>query len=135
MSINCLLHCQLFYVYINDYFLFVELPSDWSQALQRLGLPSNLDFYQLYCQPLIRDRIKDIITTSWERTVEKTHAEITRLIDCPEIIWSCKYNTMDIGSYVSYNSIICFRERSRRDLILDGRFSGHTNQPEASSKQ
>lgn len=70
----------------------IELPADWTSSLQRLGLPTTINFYQNYCHPLVRDRIKDIIKTSWEKTVATTHAEIKGLLTNAELIWSGKLN-------------------------------------------
>lgn len=75
--------------------LILEPPPDWSYALQRLGLPPTLDFYQLHCQPLVRDRIKEIIKTSWEKTVDKTYAEINGVLDNTEIVWSSRKFLID----------------------------------------
>lgn len=60
-------------------FFFVENPSNWRKILQSLHLDSNIDFYQKFYQPLLQDRIKTIIATSWTTAVERTEKIIIEM--------------------------------------------------------
>lgn len=60
--------------------LLIEKPLNWLQILQNLSLPVNLDFYQLYYQPLMNCRIKEIINNSWNSTVECVNKKIQEIL-------------------------------------------------------
>lgn len=59
----------------------LDKPQNWSKILQNLFLPPNLDLYQHYYQPLINDRIKIIISSTWELTVANTNCELQKLLN------------------------------------------------------
>lgn len=59
---------------------FSEKPKNWTTILQRLFLPANLDLYQFCYHPLISERVKEIISTSWQATIAQTQAEVNELM-------------------------------------------------------
>lgn len=61
-------------------FCSIEKPKNWSTILQRLFLPSNLDLYQFCYHPLISERVKEIITTSWQATISQTQTGVNELM-------------------------------------------------------
>lgn len=61
-------------------FFFAEKSPKWPSILLRLNLPSQLDLYNVYYQPLITDRLKEIIASSWSRTIDETQQKIDILI-------------------------------------------------------
>lgn len=48
--------------------------------LEKLYLPSNLDLYKFYYQPLINNRVEEIIVTAWKDVVQQIHIEIKDLL-------------------------------------------------------
>lgn len=64
---------------------FTEKPTHWSSILDSLFLPSNLDLYQFCYQPLISERVKQIIHQSWLHTIEQTHQEVDALANTENI--------------------------------------------------
>lgn len=63
------------------FILFLEKPMKWIMILEKLYLPVNLDLYQFCYQPLISERIKDIIQTAWRTTIEDTERKVNELIE------------------------------------------------------
>ncbi|XP_031632663.1 conserved oligomeric Golgi complex subunit 1 [Contarinia nasturtii] len=59
----------------------LEIPSNWPLILQSLQLSSNIDFYHKFYQPMMQDRIKAIITTSWTTAVEHTEKKICEVFE------------------------------------------------------
>lgn len=53
--------------------------------LESLFLPSNLDLYKFCYQPLISERVKQIIRYSWEETVRQSHREVIELTNKEDI--------------------------------------------------
>lgn len=62
-------------------FFSLETPTNWKQILQSLHLSSNTDFYHKFYQPLMQDRIKTIITASWQTAIENTEKNITEIFE------------------------------------------------------
>ncbi|XP_037038519.1 conserved oligomeric Golgi complex subunit 1 isoform X2 [Bradysia coprophila] len=58
----------------------MEKSPKWQTILVRLNLPSNLDLYNVYYQPLITERLKEIIAASWSKTIEETQQKVDVLI-------------------------------------------------------
>lgn len=67
---------------------FTEKPPNWSTILKKLQLTTNIDFYQMFYQPLIHDRIKSIVKSSWSTTVLTTENELSKLLDADDNNWS-----------------------------------------------
>lgn len=68
--------------HLNFFCCFVvETPTNWKQILQSLHLSSNIDFYHKFYQPLMQDRIKTIITTSWQTAIEQTEKNILEIFE------------------------------------------------------
>jgi hypothetical protein len=55
--------------------------SDWNTFCQKLLLPNELDFYKNFYQHLINTRIKDIIKTSWQVTIQETQKDVEQLLN------------------------------------------------------
>lgn len=62
-------------------FILPGKPPTWSAILETLHLPNDLDLYQFYYQPLINERVKQIIQRSWTDIIGRTCRDIEQLID------------------------------------------------------
>ena len=56
-------------------------------------MPSDLDFYTTYYQPLISSRLKEIVRTSWRSTIEQTEKEISDLLESAENNWTLDHKS------------------------------------------
>lgn len=58
----------------------VETPKNWPDICNDLYLPENIDFFKKYYQPLINDRIENIINIFWSTTLAELNVEVEKLI-------------------------------------------------------
>lgn len=89
---------------------FAECPAHWKQILQRVHLNGNVDFYHKFYQPLMQERIKTIITTSWSAAVDQTEKNIREVFGsntilspgmCLFLFYFTVYPNMAIYSHLS----------------------------------
>ncbi|XP_059611184.1 conserved oligomeric Golgi complex subunit 1 [Phlebotomus argentipes] len=62
----------------------MEKPRDWESICQKLYLPEDFAVYEYFYQKLLNERVKDIIETSWEGTLEAVQQDVEKLIQTPE---------------------------------------------------
>jgi conserved oligomeric Golgi complex subunit 1 len=55
--------------------------SEWPRLCQNLHLPEDLDFYKRFYQHLVNARIKEIIRSSWQRTMAETQQDVVGLLN------------------------------------------------------
>ncbi|XP_055548453.1 conserved oligomeric Golgi complex subunit 1 [Wyeomyia smithii] len=71
-------------------------PDLWEETCRQLSLDEDLDFYKMFYQPLIDNRVKTIIETCWLETVEQNCVDILNLLRIASIDKSLK----DVKSFV-----------------------------------
>lgn len=91
--------------------MFAEKPANWKGILQNLHMDPNIDFYQKFYEPLLQDRIKNIITASWARSMTDTEKQISELFEG---------NLSGKFKIFYSNSILFFQSIYRRESILGG---------------
>lgn len=64
---------------IREQSLAVEKPPNWPQMLADLHLPADWDLYRSYFQPLINERVQQIVRRSWQSISAGTLANVERL--------------------------------------------------------
>lgn len=57
----------------------IEKPKGWSVMCKKLFLPENLDFYKMFYESLINDRVKQIINSSWKSMLSDIQVEVETL--------------------------------------------------------
>jgi hypothetical protein len=58
----------------------LEKPKNWNQMCKNASLPENLDFYKIFYQNLIYERVNEIISVSWSKMLDEIKQEVEKLI-------------------------------------------------------
>lgn len=59
--------------FVKSEALAIVKPPNWQEMLEKLYLPTNLDLYKFYYQPLFSRRIEEIIKTALAQNIFETH--------------------------------------------------------------
>lgn len=72
--------CNIFRSLLIFVVVLTEKPDNWKVILQRLHLSTGMDFYRVFYQTLIEERIKTIILVSWTDAIEKSVNSIAEIL-------------------------------------------------------
>lgn len=70
----------------------IEKPKGWSVMCKKLYLPENLDFYKMFYENLINNRVKQIINSSWESMLSEIYVEVETLFADNNRVHRGKFN-------------------------------------------
>lgn len=70
-----------------------EKPAKWSSILQQLQLSAKMDFYEMLYKPLVQERIKTIVKSSWTAAIVQTEKDILKVLDSDDVNWTSKDST------------------------------------------
>lgn len=59
----------------------MERPAEWTTILQRLSLPADLDLFACCYQPLFAERVKEIVSDLWLRTIEEVREDVAAMME------------------------------------------------------
>lgn len=71
--------------------IFTEKPANWLGILQQLQLSAKMDFYEMLYKPLVQQRIKTIVKSSWNAAIKQTEKDILIILNADEVNWTSKY--------------------------------------------
>lgn len=64
----------------------MERPERWPVILQRLHLPLDLDIYRCCYQPLFAERVKEIISALWLRTIDQARGDVAEMMAATKVV-------------------------------------------------
>uniref|UniRef100_A0A182Q3X1 Conserved oligomeric Golgi complex subunit 1 n=1 Tax=Anopheles farauti TaxID=69004 RepID=A0A182Q3X1_9DIPT len=97
----------------------IEKPANWGKITLKLGLPEGSDFYAMFYQRLINDRMQSIIKTAWSDTVQQTQSDVVALLqqkplDLKAFVWKESLDDMPMNLK---SALDCSNPSARRLLM------------------
>lgn len=98
---------------IKKSILTIEKPSEWSKMCSEISLPTNMDLYQLYYQPLFNLRIREVVKTSWTKILDCTSIDVKKLLESKD------KNLRSTKNFVWNENIVADIPKSLKEALSD----------------